>query len=432
MARQHLLRAAEVAIQNPFRDGDWATACQRLLAEGVAAPLGDAVRRGDTTLAKRLVLALGVAQAAAGVEPKKLLDDHALPARLAKELPRPRGAYVRVAAAAGRATRALGALRGRSAAMQRVRRDTWAACFGESLYHALVLEAVVRDHDVLILGETGTGKETVAEAIVTGTPGDATGSPCPRAALNAAAVPDTLIESELFGHVRGAFTGAQGSRAGRIRSAADGCFFLDEIGDLTDTAQAKLLRVMETDEVTPLGSDKAERADVRYVAATHQDLAAMVDAGSFRRDLYQRLAGNVIELPPLRERPEDIVDIGLAFVTRYVGAEADTLGLGGLRQWLESAQVRGYPWPGNVRELQNALRNTMLGLPTALRSDASPSMSTPLPPALVEGSWPLSQVESWYIERAVARSDGNLSEAARVLGVDRSTLARRLRRKSAS
>ena len=316
--------------------------------------------------------------------------------------------------------------------MRRVRRDTWAACFGESLYHALVLEAVVRDHDVLILGETGTGKETVAEAIVAGTPGDASGSPCPRAALNAAAVPDTLIESELFGHVRGAFTGAQGSRAGRIRSAADGCFFLDEIGDLTDTAQAKLLRVMETDEVTPLGSDKPERADVRYVAATHQDLAAMVDAGSFRRDLYQRLAGNVIQLPPLRQRPEDIVDIGLAFVARYVADEGQALGLDHLRPWLESAEARAYPWPGNVRELQNALRNVMLGLPPALTAEprSSPT-AAPLPPALVDGSWPLAQVERWYIDRVVQRSAGNLSEAARFLGVDRSTLARRLRRKSA-
>ncbi len=422
-------------MENPFRNDDWAAACQELLAGGVDGLVADALGRGDLVAAKRAVLAFGFARAAAGVEPADALAEEALPARLLRKLPRARGAYLRIAMAAGRCTRALGALRGRSAPMQRVRRETWAACFGESLHHTLALEAVVRDHDVLILGETGTGKETVAEAIQAGTPGPADGSPSPSAALNAAAVPDTLVESELFGHVRGAFTGAQAARRGRIRSAADGCFFLDEIGDLTDTAQAKLLRVMETDEVTPLGSDTPERADVRYVAATHQDLAAMVETGSFRRDLYQRLAGNVIVLPPLRERPEDIVDIGLAFVARYAGEEAEALGLGSVRRWLEGREAREHSWPGNVRELQNALRNFMLGLPPALGGAAPRERSRGdgaglLPRAIAESIAPLSQVEAWYIARVVEQSGGNLSAAARTLSVDRSTLARRLKRPS--
>jgi len=245
--------------------------------------------------------------------------------------------------------------------MNRVRRDTWAACFGESLRSALELERVIRDHDVLLFGETGTGKEAIARAIQLATPGPADGSAAPMAAINAAAVPDTLVESALFGHVKGAFTGAQETRTGWLRKASGGSFFLDEVGDLPSPTQVKLLRVMETNEVFPLGSDISEIVDVRYIAATHKDLETRVDRNEFRRDLFQRMAGNVIRMPPLRDRPEDMIEIGTAFIARYLG-DASVDHSRRIEAWLHSDGAVGYSWPGNVRELQNALRNMMLGL----------------------------------------------------------------------
>jgi len=309
--------------------------------------------------------------------------------------------------------------------MNRVRRETWSACFGESLHHALHLEQVIRDHDVLILGETGTGKESVARAIQVATPGTDVRA-APSAALNVAAVPETLVESELFGHVKGAFTGANETRVGRIRSAAGGCLFLDEIGDLSLQAQVKLLRVMETNEVTPVGSDVPHDADVRYVAATHQNLREMVEAGRFRRDLLERLAGNVIPVPPLRERVEDIPEIGLSFVRRHGEATAEVIDLGRIEAWLSGPEARTHAWPGNVRELENALRNLMLGLDVSLQTAGKPQPVLPEAPGRIgRGAATLKEVTDWYVRRVLDATGGNVSRAARVLGVDRTTLMRR-------
>jgi len=283
---------------------------------------------------------------------------------------------------------------------------------------------------VLILGETGTGKDAVADAIQEATPGGSDGASAPRAVLNAAAVPETLIESELFGHVRGAFTGATTDRPGRIRSSAGGCFFLDEIGDLPLTAQTKLLRVMETDLVSPLGSDRELEADVRYVAATHQDLEKMVQAGQFRADLYQRLAGNVIRIPPLRDRPADIADIGMSFVEPYLEEPALRGERARIRRWLESHEALSHRWPGNVRELENTLRNLLLGLPPELEAPAAQTPASELdalPARLREARAPLRDLENWYIARVLEGQRGNYAAAARVLELDRATVRRRAR-----
>jgi DNA-binding NtrC family response regulator len=245
-----------------------------------------------------------------------------------------------------------------------------------------------------------------------------------------AAVPETLIESELFGHARGAFTGATEARRGRVRSADRGCLFLDEVGDLPLTAQVKLLRVIETDHVQPLGSDQLHRADVRYVAATHQDLPALVRAGRFREDLYQRLAGVVIRLPALRERPEDIAAIGeqiIAAATRELALEVD---LAAITRWLHGAEARRYAWPGNVRELRNVVRNLLLGLPSGLAPASRPAAKAAegLPERIRSGEASLAEVETWYLRRALDKTHGNLAAAARLLGVDRSTVARKLQR----
>ncbi len=381
---------------------------------------------GERVRAKKLTLALGHRAACLYSEVERVRA--AMPAAVFAHLPRRPEAYLRVVLAAGRCHGALSGMLGDSDAMRRLREQVWSACFGHSLRRALEMEQVIRDHDVLVLGETGTGKELVAAAILAGTPGDDAGRPAPSASLNAAAVPETLIESELFGHVKGAFTGATVPRVGRLRSAHDGCLFLDEVGDLPRNTQVKLLRVIETNEVHPLGSDATHRAEVRYVAATHMDLEAMVEAGRFRRDLFERLAGNVIRVPPLRERGGDVVRIGEAFVERYLGTglSADD-DVDRLKRWLRAEATGAYGWPGNVRELQNAIRNLMLGLPPGLRG-ARPSGGAGVgaPSEIRDGTATLATVRDWYVGHVAGLHDGNMSVTARVLGVDRTTVRRHL------
>jgi len=386
--------------------------------------------------AKRTVLAMGHIQARQNPDvPQKVLTTDVLPASIIRKLPRTRGAYLRIVMAAGRCARALSYFQGSSALMLETRRATWAACFGDSLMHALALEKVIEDHDVLILGETGTGKEAIAYAVQEGSIGPETGGPAPRSALNAAAIPETLVESELFGHVKGAFTGASETRKGKIRMAHGGCFFLDEVGDLKPTTQVKLLRVMETDEVHPLGSDKSHEAACRYVAATHRDIEQMVEDGEYRRDLYQRLAGNVLRLPPLRDRPEDIPEIGRIFVKRFLPDGQLPQTRKRLFDWLESREAQRYSWPGNVRGLQNALRNLLLGLPAGTGGGTAP-LSHPdaelLPATIRECNATMKDVEDWYLARVLDHTADNLAQSARILGVDRTTVRRRARKLSKS
>lgn len=380
--------------------------------------VAEALEQEQVAAAEEAVLAMGMLTLIR--DPSAQLQ---LPKRHAIRLPKALSDYQRISAAAARAYDAISRIVGESTAMARVRQELWAACFGDSLRCVLHLESVIIDHDVLILGETGTGKEAVASAIQTGLPGDEHGGPAPSSALNAAAVPETLLESELFGHVKGAFTGALESRQGRIRRARGGCFFLDEVGDLRESTQVKLLRVMETNLVSPLGADEGERADCRYVAATHKDIEAMVERGEFRRDFYQRLAGLVITLPPLRDHPEDIPVIGERFLERYEVPED-------IRQraltWLEKASRMSYAWPGNVRELQNRLRSVMLGLASPLGRTATIAESgTALPPSFESCSASMKDVESWYLAKVLAKVDNNYAAASRILHMDRATIRRR-------
>jgi len=378
---------------------------------------------GDSEGAERLLLAFGHAESLAEREPWESIG-----AKVWDALPQKRTAYLRIARAAARCTLHLDRLVGASAAMQRLRADTWAACFGSSLRDALCLERVIVDHDVLLLGETGTGKEALAKAIQESLPAaDPDGLPA-RAALNAAAIPETLVESELFGHRKGAFTGADQDRLGAIRQAHSGSLFLDEVGDLPRATQVKLLRVMETDEVRPLGSDEAFPAECRYIAATHLDLEAMVEAGEFRRDLFERLAGHVLRVPPLRERREDIPELGRHFVARYVGVDELPEVWARVERWLDRARALPHRWPGNVRELQNALRSVVLGLEPPLLDAAragDPGHGS-LPAPIAAGTASLEEVEAWYLQKVLNAQGGSQSAAARVLGIDRGTVRRRL------
>ncbi len=429
---EHVARVIDAYLFNPFLVSPEERAVADEIVDRVGAHtlLGWLVAESDRSRLRRLTLSLGHRLAMRSPDDPKPVDD--LVGTLAARLPGDPTGYVRVAMAAGRCYRALMAFVGSSEAVRELRGAVWAACFGRSLRHALQLERVIRDHDVLVLGESGTGKELIGRALQAGHPGPKDGSVAPAATLNAAAIPETLVESALFGHTKGAFTGASRDRLGRIRSASGGCLFLDEIGDLPATTQVKLLRVIETNEVTPLGSDEPARVEVRYVAATHKDLEAMADGGAFRRDLFERLAGNIVRCPPLRDRPGDIVELGEAFIAPYLQDAPDDGAAESIRDWLTSSTARNHDWPGNVRELQNRLRDLLLGLSAELRpgSGARPTSAADampgLPAPIREGTATLRFVEDWYIRRVFDDHEKNYSRAARALGIDRTKVKRRL------
>jgi DNA-binding NtrC family response regulator len=284
---------------------------------------------------------------------------------------------------------------------------------------------------VLITGESGTGKELVAKSIHWNSPRKGR----PFVPINCAAIPDTLLESELFGYKRGAFTDARTDRAGLFVEADGGTIFLDEIAELSPAVQAKLLRVLQEREIRPLGAARAERVDVRIIAATNKDLEARRKAGTFREDLYYRLNGIHVHLPSLRDRAEDI----LALSEHFLGQSASRAGKE-IRGFHEAARkvLLGYGWPGNVRELENAVERAVAlaetgvvrveDLPAALRerrSTDSGGDADTLNGALARGLT-LDELEREYIQRVVVAEGGNKTRAAQRLGLDRKTLYRKL------
>jgi len=282
---------------------------------------------------------------------------------------------------------------------------------------------------VLVLGETGTGKEMVARALHR----HSARADKPFVAINCAAIPKELLESELFGHVRGAFTGATTERAGCFRAADGGVLLLDEIGDMALAVQAKILRVLQEGEVTPLGSHKTVKVDVRVVAATHRDLAASVREGSFREDLMYRLDVLSIRLPPLRERLADVIPLAEHFLRRAASPDAPKV------LSAEAAQtLLSQPWPGNVRELRNVMercqalvRHRVIGsadlnLVLGQARPAEPAQTLPADWFQEDLPGAVERLERLLIENALAQAQGNRTEAARRLGIHRQLLYRKL------
>ncbi len=286
------------------------------------------------------------------------------------------------------------------------------------------------DYTILIRGETGSGKEVMARAL------HDISSRATRSfvAVNSAAIADQLMESELFGHVKGSFTGAVGDREGFFVAAQGGTLFLDEIGDMNLDLQAKILRALETREVTPVGGTSSVRVDVRILAATHRDLEDMVRQGTFREDLYYRLRELEIRLPPLRERSEDILD----FAERFLAEAAAELGLGGEPRFASDARSKmlEHEWRGNIRELKHAIRTACLRaaggevrtehLELMARStmDAAPDRPAPQP----DGTWKehLDDQERDALKLTLEQAGGNLTKAAMLFGLPRTTYRERL------
>lgn len=284
-----------------------------------------------------------------------------------------------------------------------------------------ISKAKTTNATVLITGESGTGKELVARALHYGS-----GIQSPFVPVNCGGIPDALLESELFGHVKGAFTGANETRAGFFQTAEGGTIFLDEIGNTSLAMQAKLLRVLQDKEFYMVGSKKPERANVRIVAATNVDLMELVKKGLFREDLYYRLFIITIHLPPLRQRGDDVELLTSYFLSKY----AKELGKNEIRFTDKAMKaLKVYDWPGNVRELQNLIhRLTILveddfidipDLPESFRYSAYQDRGT---------DRPLVEIEQEYIMKVLGTHRNNISRTARTLGIDRKTLREKIKR----
>ncbi len=304
------------------------------------------------------------------------------------------------------------AILGESAAMRRVR--------------DLIEQVAGADATVLVTGESGTGKELVARAIHELGPR----REAPFVAINCAAIPATLLESELFGHVKGAFTDAKGQKRGLFVQASSGTLFLDEIGEMPPEVQVKLLRVLQERRVRPVGGEEEVPFDARLIAATNRDLETEVEDGRFRPDLYYRINVVHIEVPPLRSRQGDILVMAQHFLRRHAErSHKDVVGIA-----RPAAQkLLDYDWPGNVRELENCLeravaltRMSEIGvddLPERIREHQSKKLEVSDNP---EEMITLEEMERRYVRRVLAACGGNKTQAAKTLGLDRRTLYRRL------
>jgi DNA-binding NtrC family response regulator len=309
-------------------------------------------------------------------------------------------------------------------------RDRLHNIIGQSEAMQKVFETVAQVSDlfanVLITGESGTGKELIARAIHFNS-SRATG---PFVAVNCAAIPETLLESELFGYVRGAFTDAKKDRRGLFQEATGGILFLDEISEIPLNLQAKLLRALEDKEIRPLGANQAEKVDTRVLSASNRILDDMVRQGTFRPDLYYRLNVIRVELPPLRERSEDIALLVDHFIRKF--SDSARRKVTGIQEEALTA-LKNYSWPGNIRELEHTIeRAVLLGRGSTVGiDDLPPQLAASGESAVVLGAalakqLTLRDLEREYIGKVLQTTQGNKTEAARILGVDRTTLYRKL------
>lgn len=301
---------------------------------------------------------------------------------------------------------------------------TYAGMVGDSPEFKKIIDLIERVKNnratILIQGESGTGKELVARAI------HYKGSYAanPFIAVNCGAIPENLLESELFGYVKGAFTGANETRPGYFQAANGGTIFLDEIGTASQAVQVSLLRVLQEKEIRMLGARNTEKVELRIIAATNSDLFDMVRKGSFREDLYYRLNVVDIRIPPLRERKEDIIHLADTFLKKYKGE----YGKSELEISSRATEIlRKYDWPGNIRELENAIQRSIIMSENIIDVEQLPSWVKHQLPEENSGSLSLKEIEKQHILKVLALAQQNKTKAAEILGIDRKTLREKLK-----
>jgi two-component system response regulator GlrR len=360
-----------------------------------------------------------------------------------------------IAERARRATRALGQLRGHSTASRELKRQIWTACFGADLQKLIVYEPLLQEHNVLILGPTGSGKELVAQVLLAASSGmwvetkqdGLQWQPHRTEALNLAEFPRELMSAQIVGFKRGSYTGAVQDFQGVLSRCHQGVVFLDEIGELPMEGQVVLLRALETKTVRPLGAASTEDANCRVIAATHTPIDFPEQCPDFRRDLFYRLAGSVIRVPPLTQRREDILPIALGFLDAWGLKEQASLHLEDPRdkllQWLRHPTYESYDWPGNVRELKRATAQILIG-DTPVHQTQTPqtesvafpvmtSMTSPhsvIPSEVTQGEWTMEEMRLWYINHILSLVDGHQKEAAKRLKIHRTTIYHAVKKQS--
>lgn len=327
---------------------------------------------------------------------------------------------------------ALDRMAGHSDSMVALRAAAWSAAFGRNLAQVAAAERLLLRTPVLIHGRTGVGKELVATAIAAARPWaneEREGRRRTRTRyepVHLGSIPKELVPSALFGYERGAFTGAKQPQQGVLTRCHGGAVFLDEIGELPEHTQVALLRCLQEGQVRPLGGEKPIPAAPRVISATHRDLPARVEEGTFREDLLQRIGAVRIEVVPLARRREDIDDLVLV-LQDMLGIDLELQGLVKTEfdRWAREDLPSGYGWPGNVRELEAVVRSIALGIAPRLSGDRGPPAERGVPRALGEAGWSMARLRGWYARRAL-REHGTKTDAAHAIGVARTTFDRYL------
>ena len=426
---QQLLASAEALRQNPFSPTVQQT-IRRLISDGVLPPKGAELaqwkqwlERFPASLVHHDTAAVAIA-ACVGVGAG--VADSGIHKRIRTALswfPNLKGADVPELASRSLHVRdGLDRIVGNSPKMREVRAHGWSSAFGEDLRNALGLKTMLQTTPVLILGETGTGKELVAQSVCRAAPGTWDSNkgwiPGKTDSVNLAALPRELIYSALFGHEKGAFTGATTAVKGILENCHGGAVFLDEVADSPLPAQVALLRALQEGRARPLGSNKDVDAAPRVISATHRDLLHLCKQRVFRADLYHRLSSVILELPPLRERLEDIELIAASFIDD-LEYELQPIIKERFAEFLRN-KASEHKWPGNVRELLAAVRALCLGLPPRLMTSLE-SKDGPVPSAMLDREWTLEEAKRWYAAYVVAGCPIK-KDAAKRLDIDRGTL----------
>ncbi len=433
-ALDELVATSKTYISNPFLDETAYARAQsqvRAARREATAALEQLVASDRKSEAKRLVVAF-MTLARFDAEDRSTRSTDALGETMFHALGLERSAMISVAAAAVRCHVQLRRFVGTSAAAVKARADTWSATFGKSLYDGWKQRADIRSHNVLLRGESGTGKEILARAIQLGAIAENGGDPeaePPMADINASSISKQLLESELFGHVKGAFSDAHEDREGLFEIASGGSLFFDEIADLDAEHQPKLLRVLQERRVVRVGSNHQRSVDVRVIAATSRPLEKLMESDRFRADLYHRLNGSEIRISPLRERREDVAVIARSVAEGLQSAQSqpDDPNLPKL-----IGHLGDYPWPGNARELVQIVKSHLLSMPDPGRTTAEAGVGDfrEFFDKLRGCQLTLRQVEDAYIQLVMKAEDNVQTRAARRLDIDRTTLATRLRAKN--